>query len=165
VLGRKLEYLVALAKEGHFARAATACHVSQPTLSAAIQQLEAELGVQIVKRGQRFRGFTKQGELVLAAAQRMALEYDRLRQDLRDGSGEISGTLRIGVLGSVIPLLKTFTIPFRRRYPDVNLRVTILGAFDVQQAFEESSLDIRDHLFRQSLAPLQSHPRSVHGGI
>jgi DNA-binding transcriptional LysR family regulator len=142
VLERKLEYLVALAKEGHFARAATACHVSQPTLSAAIQQLEAELGVQIVKRGQRFRGFTKQGELVLAAAQRMALEYDRLLQGLRDGSGKISGTLRIGVLGSVIPLLKTFTIPFRRRYPDVNLRVTILGAFDVQQAFEESSLDI-----------------------
>jgi DNA-binding transcriptional LysR family regulator len=42
----------------------------------------------------------------------------------------------------VIPLLKTFTIPFRRRYPDVNLRVTILSAFDGQQAFEESSLDI-----------------------
>jgi DNA-binding transcriptional LysR family regulator len=142
VLGRKLEYLVALAKEGHFARAASACHVSQPTLSAAIQQLEAELGVQIVKRGQRFQGFTKQGELVLAAARRMALEYDRLRQDLRDRSNEFSGMLRIGVLGSVIPLLKTFTIPFRRCYPDVNLRVTILNSFDVQQAFEESSLDI-----------------------
>ena len=64
MLGRKLEYLVSLAKEGHFAWAASACHVSQPTLSAAIQQLEAELGVQIVKRGQRFQGFTKQGELV-----------------------------------------------------------------------------------------------------
>jgi DNA-binding transcriptional LysR family regulator len=142
VLERKLEYLVALAKEAHFARAASACLVSQPTLSTAIQQLEAELGVQIVKRGQRFQGFTEQGELVLAAAQRMALECDRLRQNLRDRRNDFSGMLRVGVLGSVIPLLKTFTIPFRRRYPAVNLKVTFLNAFDVQQAFEESSLDI-----------------------
>ncbi len=142
MLERKLEYLIALAKEAHFARAASACLVSQPTLSAAIQQLEAEFGVQIVKRGQRFQGFTEQGELVLAAAQRMALECDRLRQNLRDRSSDFSGMLRIGVLGSVIPLLKTFTIPFRRCYPAVNLKVTFLNAFDVQQAFEESSLDI-----------------------
>ena len=83
MLGRKLEYLIALSKEAHFARAAAVCHVSQPTLSAAIQQLEAELGIQIVKRGQRFQGFTEQGELVLAAAQHMALECDRLHQKLR----------------------------------------------------------------------------------
>lgn len=55
---------MALAKEGHFARAAAACHVSQPTLSAAIQQLEAELGVPIVQRGQRFQGLTQGGRLV-----------------------------------------------------------------------------------------------------
>ena len=66
---------MALAKEGHFARAAAACHVSQPTLSAAIQQLEAELGVPIVKRGQRFQGLTEEGRLVIEAAQRMALRH------------------------------------------------------------------------------------------
>lgn len=63
MLSRKLEYLMALAKEGHFARAAAACHVSQPTLSAAIQQLEAELGVPIVKRGQRFQGSRRKAGL------------------------------------------------------------------------------------------------------
>src|SRR5579863_3811500 len=68
VLSRKLEYLMALAKEGHFARAAAACHVSQPTLSAAIQQLEAELGVPIVERGRRFQGLTNEGRLVIEAA-------------------------------------------------------------------------------------------------
>src|SRR5690349_17443125 len=72
VLSRKLEYLMALAKEGHFARAAALCHVSQPTLSAAMQDLEAELGVAIVRRGQRFQGLTPEGELVLKAATRMA---------------------------------------------------------------------------------------------
>lgn len=142
MLGRKLEYLIALAKEAHFARAAAACHVSQPTLSAAIQQLETELGIQIVKRGQRFHGLTEQGELVLAAAQHMSLECDRLHQKLRDQRNDFSGTLRIGVLGSTIPLLKTFTLPFQRQFPNVNLRVMVQSAFDTQQAFEESSLDI-----------------------
>ena len=97
---------MALAKERHFARAAAACHVSQPTLSAAIQQLEAELGVPIVKRGQRFQGLTNEGRLVMEAAQRMVSERDRLRQLLRERHDGFSGTLRIGVLGSTVPLLK-----------------------------------------------------------
>ena len=142
MLSRKLEYLMALAKESHFARAAAACHVSQPTLSAAIQQLEAELGVTIVKRGQRFQGLTDEGRLVIEAAQRMSAERDRLRQRLkgeRDGSG---GTLRMGVLGSTIPLLKTLTVPFYDRFPHVNLSVILQSPFDVQQAFEAASSDV-----------------------
>ena len=132
---------MALGKEGHFARAAAACHVSQPTLSAAIQQLEAELGVPIVQRGQRFQGLTKEGRLVMEAAQRMAGERDRLRQQLRGERGG-SGTLRIGVLGSTIPLLKTLILPFSERFPEVNLNVVLQSPFDVQQAFEAASTDV-----------------------
>lgn len=133
---------MALAKEGHFARAASACHVSQPTLSAAIQQLEAELGVPIVKRGQRFQGLTDDGRLVIEAAQRMAHERDRLREQLRDRHNQSSGTLRVGVLGSTVPLLKTLTLPFCERFPHVNLSVMLRSPFDVQQDFEASSLDV-----------------------
>ena len=142
VLSRKLEYLMALAKEGHFARAAAACHVAQPTLSAAIQQLEAELGVPIVKRGQRFQGLTEEGLLVIEAAKRMANERDRLREQLRDRHNDSSGTLRVGVLGSTVPLLKSLTLPFCHRFPHVNLSVMLQSPFDVQQAFEASSLDV-----------------------
>src|SRR5215469_621671 len=116
---------MALAKEGHFARAATACHVSQPTLSAAIQQLEAELGVPIVKRGQRFQGLTEEGRLVMEAAQRMANERERLRAQLRDRNNASAGTLRVGVLGSTVPLLKSLTLPFCERFPHVNLNVML----------------------------------------
>jgi DNA-binding transcriptional LysR family regulator len=133
---------MALAKEGHFARAAAACHVSQPTLSAAIQQLEAELGVPIVKRGQRFQGLTDEGRLVIDAARRMSNERDRLRQQLRDRHDGLSGTLRIGVLGSTVPLLKSLTLPFCERFPHANLSVTVRSPFDIQQAFEASSLDV-----------------------
>lgn len=133
---------MALAKEGHFARAAAACHVSQPTLSAAIQQLEAELGVPIVKRGQRFQGLTNEGRLVIEAAQRMANERDRLRHQLKDRHNGFAGTLRLGVLGSTVPLLKTLTLPFCERFPHANLSVMLRSPFDIQQAFEASSLDV-----------------------
>jgi len=139
---RRLEYLIALAKEAHFGRAAAACHVSQPSLSAAIQQLEADLGVQIVRRGTRFRGFTEEGEIVLDGARRLAVEWDHVRQKLRDRNKDFSGTLRIGVLGSTIPLLRTFTIPFGQRYPNANLSVMIQSPFDIHQGVEEASLDV-----------------------
>ena len=139
---RRLEYLIALSREAHFARAAASCHVSQPTLSAAIQQLEADLSVQIVKRGTRFRGFTEEGEIVLAGARRLAAEWDQVQQCLRDRNKDFSGTLRIGVLGSTIPLLRTFTVPFREQYPNANLSVMIQSPFDIHQGVEESSLDV-----------------------
>jgi DNA-binding transcriptional LysR family regulator len=142
VIVRKLEYLVALAKERHFARAASVCHVSQPTLSAGIQQLETELGVQIVRRGRKFQGFTEAGEMVLAWAQRATTDAARLKEKLTERQGSFTGTLRIGVLGSTIPLMKTFTLPFQQRYPKVNLRVMIQSAFDIQQAVEECSIDV-----------------------
>jgi DNA-binding transcriptional LysR family regulator len=61
----KLEFVIALAREQHFGRAAEACNVSQPTLSAGIKQLEDTFGVLLVQRGSRFRGFTAAGERVL----------------------------------------------------------------------------------------------------
>jgi DNA-binding transcriptional LysR family regulator len=139
---RKLEYLMALAREGHFARAAAACHVSQPALSAGIQQLELELGVSIVKRGQRFQGFTEQGEVVLAWANRLAVECERLHLELRDMSAKLSGTLRIGVLNSAIPLASILTLAFERKYPKIGLRVTAQNAHEIQQGLENFSLDV-----------------------
>jgi DNA-binding transcriptional LysR family regulator len=151
VLSRKIEYLMALAKEGHFARAAAMCHVSQPTLSAAIQDLEAELGVAIVRRGQRFQGLTPEGELVLRAATRMAAERDQLHQQLGQESRDGAGSLRIGALQSTIPLLRSFTVPFRKRFPDVNLNVRAQSPADVQDAMEARALDVAITYLDQSI--------------
>ena len=68
----KLEFFIALAREEHFGRAAEICGVTQPTLSAAIKQLEDQLGVMLVKRGSRFQGLTPEGDQVLAWARRCA---------------------------------------------------------------------------------------------
>lgn len=139
MISRKFEYLIALAKARHFARAAAICRVSQPALSAAIQQLETELGVEIVKHGRRFQGFTQQGEIVLEWARNLAADCDRLHERLRERPDTFSGTLHIGVLGSTVPLIKMFTFPFQKRFPNTNLRITIHNAFDIAQAVEKSS--------------------------
>jgi DNA-binding transcriptional LysR family regulator len=139
---RKLEYLIALAREGHFARAAAACHVSQPTLSAAIRQLEIEMGVLIVERGPRFHGLTEGGEQVLAFAQLMASECERLREKLSDQGRETFGTLRVGVIPSAIPLVPNLTIPFHKQHARVNLKIIDLNPPDVLRAFQGYMIDV-----------------------
>jgi DNA-binding transcriptional LysR family regulator len=107
MLLRQLEYLNALAREGHFGRAANACHVSQPALSAGIRKLEAELRVQIVKRGQRFEGFTPEGTQVLKWAQLMIAEQDALGHALATMRGGLSGVLRIGAIPTASSALRS----------------------------------------------------------
>lgn len=82
-----LDYLLALAAERHFGRAAARCHISQPTLSVAIRRLERELGIVIVQRGQRFEGFTEEGRRVVSWAQRIIAERDEMLADLERMQG------------------------------------------------------------------------------
>src|SRR5256885_13028489 len=79
---RQLQYLAALAREKHFTRAAAACNITQPTLSGRIRQLEQELGVPIIERGQRYHGLTPEGERVLAWARTILANWQSMQQDL-----------------------------------------------------------------------------------
>ncbi len=139
---RKLEYLIALAKEGHFARAAEACHVSQPTLSAALRQLEAEMGIMILKRGRRYCGLTDRGERVLAFAHRMAVECEHLRRDLENHRGEALGHLQVGAVASAIPIASEITSLFQKNHPHVMVKIVELSPMEIQRAFQESRLDV-----------------------
>src|SRR5690606_24581167 len=105
MLTRQLHYLTTLARERHFARAADACNVTQPTLSAAIKQLEETLGVLLVERGHRFVGMTEEGELVLAWAQRTLSDFDTLEQELAALTEGLVGKLRIGAIPVMLPII------------------------------------------------------------
>lgn len=143
MLSRKQSYLLALAKERHYGRAAAACGVSQPGLSAGIHQLEIELGVPIVKRsGQRFTGFTAAGEVVLKWARKAADDGALLQEELRDLLGRSSGMLRIGVLNSASALVSYFTIPFEEKYPEVNLTIIAQNAVELQQSLDDFVVDV-----------------------
>ncbi|GAA4334021.1 LysR family transcriptional regulator [Pigmentiphaga soli] len=139
---RQLVYLVALARERHFGRAAEACHVSQPGLSTALRQLEEDLGVPIILRTQRFKGFTPQGEVVLNFARRVLDECGTLRQELLSRSGALEGRLKIGVLPSAMPLLPLLTGPLCSRHPDISIEALSLTESDIQKQLVEFELDL-----------------------
>jgi DNA-binding transcriptional LysR family regulator len=138
---RQLEYLVALAREKHFGRAAAACNVSQPTLSAAIRQLEEDLGAPIVERGHKFHGLTAQGLVALDHAHRILAEADMLRQGLKDMDKGLSGRLRLGAIPTALPIVSQLTGPFHARFPNVMVTVLSQTSQEIQRGIDEFELD------------------------
>jgi len=121
----KLEFLIAIAHEKHFGRAAEACGVTQPTLSAGIKQLEDTLGVMLVRRGSRFLGFTDEGERVLDWARRIVSDARALRQDVEALKRGLTGHLRLAAIPTALPMVAVLTTPFQARHPQV--RYTVLS--------------------------------------
>ncbi|WP_351234915.1 LysR family transcriptional regulator [Streptomyces sp. NPDC002133] len=96
MLFRQLEYFVAVARERHFARAAEACFVSQPALSAAIAKLERELNVTLINRGHKYQGLTPEGERLVVWAKRILAEQEAFKAEVAAVQSGITGTLRLG---------------------------------------------------------------------
>lgn len=137
MLLRHLQYLTALARERHFARAAAACHVTQPTLSAGIKQLEEQLGLLVVLRGQRFEGLTAEGERVLAWAQRITGDAEGLEQEASRLRQVLEGRLRVGVVPTALPAIPILASPLARKYPGVRLTVIADPSVDIQAGLDE----------------------------
>jgi len=121
----KLGYLVAVARERSFRRAAEACGVAQPTLSAGIKQLETELGVLLVQRSSRFLGLTPEGEKVVEWGKRLLGDVRAMRQELRVGRSGLVGHLRLAVIPTALAMVPALTIACRKRHPGI--RFTILS--------------------------------------
>jgi DNA-binding transcriptional LysR family regulator len=142
---RQLQYLVALAREKHFTRAAKECGVTQPTLSGRIRQLEQELGVPIVERGQRFHGLTPQGERVLTWANAILDNWGALQQEiaaLRNTSGGLTGHLSMGVIPSGLPMAALITKAIRARHSGIELTVLSQSSIEILRNLEEFSIDV-----------------------
>ena len=107
----ELKYIVAVARERHFGRAADACFVSQPTLSVAIRKLEDELGVVLFERGGTEVGVTPIGLKVVAQAQRVLEEATNLKEIARQGHDPLEGPLRVGVIYTIGPYLLPRLVP------------------------------------------------------
>jgi len=107
----ELKYIVAVARERHFGRAAEACFVSQPTLSVAIRKLEDELGVVVFERGGSEVGITPIGERLVAQAQKVLEESANLKEIARQGHDPLSGPLRVGMIYTVGPYLLPRLMP------------------------------------------------------
>jgi DNA-binding transcriptional LysR family regulator len=136
----KLEFLLALARERHFGRAAEACGVTQPTLSAGVKQLEDAMGVLLVNRGSRFRSFTPEGERVLDWARRIVGDARAMRQELDALRHGLTGRLRIAAIPTTLAMVASLTTPFRMRHP--NVQFTILSRTSIEVLAELENLEI-----------------------
>jgi DNA-binding transcriptional LysR family regulator len=139
---RQLEYLVTLARERHFARAAEVCHVSQPALSSAIRRLEEELGIMIVQRGRRFMGLTIEGERVLAWAQQTLASLSHMREDASVAKSTVAGVLRIGAIPTTMAVAALLTTPCRAAYPNIRFALSSLSAETIVNQLDHFELDL-----------------------
>lgn len=106
-----LRYLVALARERHFGRAAERCHVSQPTLSVAIKKLEEQLGVLLFERSAADVKITGIGRQIIEQAERVLLEAAQIKEIAASGKDPLTGPLRLGVIYTIGPYLLPRLIP------------------------------------------------------
>ena len=139
---RQLEYLVTLAREKHFAKAAEACHVSQPALSSAIRSLEKELGIMIVQRGRRFMGLTAEGERVLLWAQQTLTSLSHMREDATVSKSDMAGTLRVGAIPTTMTVTAFITAACRALYPNVRYAISSLSTEAIAGQLDRFELDL-----------------------
>lgn len=139
---KQLKFLIALDETRHFGQAAARCHVTQPTLSMRLRNLEKELGLALVNRGQRFEGFTAQGERVLAWARSVLTAYDGLYAEAAACRGHLAGTLRLGV----VPLSSFDPLPLLQRlhrlHPDLRFELSALSSEQILEQLASNSLDL-----------------------
>jgi DNA-binding transcriptional LysR family regulator len=141
---RQLQYLAALAREKHFTRAAVACHVTQPTLSGRVRQLEEELGVPIVARGQRFIGLTPEGERVLKWAHLILDNWHSLNQELvaiKGKSAELTGRLILGVVPSALPMVSQLTQTMGALHAQVEFSVLSHSSEEIIRELHEFAIE------------------------
>jgi DNA-binding transcriptional LysR family regulator len=137
----KLTFLLALSREKHFGRAAEACGVTQPTLSAGIKQLETTLGVLLVYRSARYGGFTPEGERVLEWARRIVGDARAMHDEVKSLRQGLSGHLRLAVVPTALPIVTKLTTPMAQLHPEVTFSVRSCNSLEVLELMENLEAD------------------------
>ena len=137
----KLEFVLALARERHFGRAAESRGVTQPTLSAGLKSLEDALGVLIVQRSSRFQGFTPEGERVLDWARRIVGDAKAMRQEIDTLKRGLDGQVRIAVIPTALPMVARLTMPFRAAHPGVRFSVLSRTSGEILTLLDNLEID------------------------
>ncbi len=138
----ELRYVVALAQERHFGRAAQKCFVTQPTLSLALAKLEDELGVKLFERNKNEVLLTGRGEAIVEQARRVLDEVGKIQHMARGGQDQLSGALRLGAIPTIGPYLLPDLIPIlRKRAPEMPLVIEENLTGNLAPMLREGELD------------------------
>ncbi|CRM74669.1 MULTISPECIES: LysR family transcriptional regulator [Pseudomonas] len=139
---KQLKFLIALEQTRHFGQAAARCHITQPTLSMRLRNLEDELGLELVTRGQRFEGFTQAGERVLAWARTLLAAHDGLFAEAAACRGQLVGSLRLGL----VPLSGFNSISYiqglSQTFPELKFSLSSMSSDKIIEALGTNQLDL-----------------------
>lgn len=139
----ELRYIVALAQDGNFSRAAERCSVSQPTLSVAIARLEDELGVQLFERGKGFVSPSAVGSRVIEQARIALAEAEKVRQIAVHGRDQLEGPLRLGVIHTIGPyLLPQLIHALKEVAPDMPLAIEENMTASLSDMLRDNEVDV-----------------------
>jgi len=138
---RDMQLLVALAQRKHFTQAAADCGISQPAFSARVRNLERQLGVPIVRRGNKFLGFTREGELILRWGRKILANAEGLRQEIAESKGQLAGVLVLGVVPTALPYAADVATALHSRHEKLTLRIQSLTAAQITRGLNDFSID------------------------
>lgn len=138
---RDLRLLVALARQKHFSRAAEECGISQPAFSARIRHIEDSLGLPIVRRGNKFLGFTRDGEVLLKWAHKILNDVEGMRQELDGAKGALRSKLVIGAVPTALSFAAKVSGQLRKSHPDLTIGIQSLTSAGITQRLADYTLD------------------------
>ena len=139
----ELRYIVALAQERHFGRAAEISYVSQPTLSVAVKKLEDELGVTLFERNKQEVSLTTVGERIVQQAQRVLEEADNIKRLAYEGKDQLVGSLRLGAIYTIGPYLLPHLIPeLHEIAPEMPLQIEENYTAKLSEKLKQGELDV-----------------------
>jgi DNA-binding transcriptional LysR family regulator len=157
---RQLRYLVALADERNFTRAAAREHVAQPALSQQIRRLEHELGLQLAERTTRSVSITRAGEVLLARARRMLAELDAANAELQLVRGLQTGHVTVGTMHTMGPIDVSLVLAiFHERHPGIELTVREQSSEELAEMLRVDELDLA---FLSVTERIESHELGLH---
>ncbi|AAY92989.1 LysR family transcriptional regulator [Pseudomonas protegens] len=139
---KQLKFLIALEQTRHFGQAAARCHITQPTLSMRLRNLEDELDLILVTRGQRFEGFTEAGERVLAWAKTLLAAHDGLFAEAAACRGQLVGKLRLGLvpLSGFNPI--SYVQQLSSSFPELQFSLSSMSSDRIIEDIGNNQLDL-----------------------
>ena len=139
---QQLEYILAVARHGHFGRAADACNVTQPTLSAMIGKLEEEIGAKLFDRNRQPIVPTIVGERVINRAREVLDQADTIKDIVLEEKQSLGGMFRIGILPTIAPyLLPRFFPQMMKKYPMLDVRVREMKTHEIKEALIQGDIE------------------------
>lgn len=138
---KDMRVLVTLARHKNFSQAAEDCGISQPAFSARLRTMEDALGTAIVRRGNKFLGFTAEGEILLRWSQKILADTDRMHQEVQMIQGGLRGRLVLGAVPTAVPFAATLASDLRKQHTEMTIEIQTMSSSQIADGLTNYALD------------------------